>query len=384
MPDRATTPLTGTTHGDALAEAFYNWELRGRGWQRWPYAADIEPPFRAVRFPAVLGEAELSAWEEPWADAALPQSAFLHLAAAVAAKGPCLGEAIFAALGTSARPARPVACELVATAQSVRAQITLAQDDLACLPDALRAAASRGAPRSDLLETLAPKNETAVVEIALRDEFVIPLAQSGDAVPVQRILALTGTLAPDEAAAMQLLVLPVREPWSSEMLRAVLGPSQDGLFLDYQDLSAPCREKIAGPLFAAVLRVAGSAPTAARAQAVAHQMADAFTAGYETAANALIALDAPISGRDEIMARLSRRSGMLLNAAELSALLAPSPGRRAPQPAALPAAGDERAGIGVNVRTGETVHLSDAERLKHVEVTGNAPGILVTLALHDL
>jgi len=29
-----------------LAEQFYAWELRGRGWTVWPYAVSLEPPFR--------------------------------------------------------------------------------------------------------------------------------------------------------------------------------------------------------------------------------------------------------------------------------------------------------------------------------------------------
>src|SRR5713101_6966230 len=31
---------------ERLTEQFYRWERRGRGWQSWPYAVNLEPPFR--------------------------------------------------------------------------------------------------------------------------------------------------------------------------------------------------------------------------------------------------------------------------------------------------------------------------------------------------
>src|SRR5262249_41574179 len=31
---------------EQLTQQFYSWEVRGRGWQIWPYAVELEPPFR--------------------------------------------------------------------------------------------------------------------------------------------------------------------------------------------------------------------------------------------------------------------------------------------------------------------------------------------------
>src|SRR5947199_8432575 len=34
------------TPAERLTRQFYEWEARGRGWQLWPYAVELEPPFR--------------------------------------------------------------------------------------------------------------------------------------------------------------------------------------------------------------------------------------------------------------------------------------------------------------------------------------------------
>jgi hypothetical protein len=39
------------TPAQRLTRQFYAWESRGRGWQVWPYAVDLEPPFVAVYLP---------------------------------------------------------------------------------------------------------------------------------------------------------------------------------------------------------------------------------------------------------------------------------------------------------------------------------------------
>lgn len=385
MPDSASiAEAKGTPAGEqALAGAFYDWELRGRGWQAWRHAVGIEPAFRPIDF---TGKNDIRPdWLEPWADAAPLPAAFLHLPAAVVAKGPCVGDAVFAALQAWTRPSRPVVCEMIAGSGGVRAQITMTQDDIASLPEGLRKVAQGAAKRLDLLHLLPANNETTIAELVLRDEFMIPLARLASPVPVEAVLALGATLAPSELAVMQLLVTPVIEPWASEMLRAALGPGENGLFHEVDDLVAPCRQKIAEPLFAAVLRVAGSAPDAARSAEIARQMGEVFIGYGDGPGNRLIFAESVIASAADLRERISHRSGMILNAAELAALTAPSRERSAVSPPSQAAAIlDERVLAGRNMRSREPVYLSHTERLRHLEVTGEALDLLVNFALYDL
>src|SRR5436309_6719786 len=43
VPNGEGLPLT---RAERLTEQFYSWEKRGRGWRVWPYAVELEPPFR--------------------------------------------------------------------------------------------------------------------------------------------------------------------------------------------------------------------------------------------------------------------------------------------------------------------------------------------------
>src|SRR5437016_10728890 len=38
------------TPAERLTRQFYRWEARGRGWQVWPYAVELEPPFVAFTY----------------------------------------------------------------------------------------------------------------------------------------------------------------------------------------------------------------------------------------------------------------------------------------------------------------------------------------------
>ena len=49
-PPKAEPGVEFSDRTEILTERFYDWELRGRGWQVWNYAVDIEPPFRPVSF----------------------------------------------------------------------------------------------------------------------------------------------------------------------------------------------------------------------------------------------------------------------------------------------------------------------------------------------
>jgi len=62
----AVSELSAPTRVEQLTAQFYGWEVRGRGWWLWPYAADLEPPF----VPFVLHDVPLA--QRPTDDARKP------------------------------------------------------------------------------------------------------------------------------------------------------------------------------------------------------------------------------------------------------------------------------------------------------------------------
>src|SRR5438309_5065252 len=47
-------PAPSASLPERLTEDFYRWELRGRGWQLWPYPVELEPPYRPFFFWSLL------------------------------------------------------------------------------------------------------------------------------------------------------------------------------------------------------------------------------------------------------------------------------------------------------------------------------------------
>src|SRR5437867_2523085 len=46
MAEARPDSLPAPTLVEQLTDQFYRWERRGRGWQVWPWAVPLEPPFR--------------------------------------------------------------------------------------------------------------------------------------------------------------------------------------------------------------------------------------------------------------------------------------------------------------------------------------------------
>jgi len=321
-PPKAVPGVEFSDRTEILTERFYDWELRGRGWQVWNYAVDIEPPFRPVSFEpsaraegssslartlAVLEERQakrFEGWEEPFANPAEPSGARVHFPLDISPALPRQSNPL--ALAFLEKHRELMAFEIAVKGPRLHAQLSTAGCDSS---EDIAANVLRSPPES-----------ATFVELGLAQEFLVPLP--GDATRCARVLRSLSQLAEDEAALLQILFKATREPWSDEMLRAALGPAGTGLFGGQDDLVAPCLRKIGKSLYAVVVRVMGAAPDAAQARTIAESVIRALRAPAAPSANALIALP----GRDgalpnEMIARTSRRSGMILNRDELASLV---------------------------------------------------------------
>ena len=310
-----------------LAERFYDWELRGRGWQAWNYAVDIEPPFRPVSFEppartngssalaralAALEEREarrFEGWEEPFANPAAPTDVLVHIPLEISPGQSVRGLSNPLVLAPLENHRECLAFEIAAEGSRMRAQLSTAY-----------------APGCDSNEDIvprvlqAPPKSVTFVELGLAQEFLVPLPADDSA--YARVLRTFSQLGEDEAGLLQILFQPTCEPWADEMLRAALGPEGVGLFGGQDDLVNPCRRKISKSLYAVVVRIMGAAPDAWRARSIADGVTKAFRRSAAGSANTLIALpDRDDTFADEIVARISRRSGMILNRDELATLV---------------------------------------------------------------
>lgn len=120
---------------------------------------------------------------------------------------------------------------------------------------------------------------------------------------------------------------PVRAPWADSMMNAVTYTDGSSLFANRPDLLKGAEIKATSPLFAVVIRLASSAATTGRTWEIITDMAAALSALARPGSNFLVPLDDegyPMREHEsDILARLSRRSGMLLSMEELIPLITP-------------------------------------------------------------
>lgn len=152
---------------EALTANFYEWELHGRGWARYPYPIALEPPFRPFLShsapPAVLDDGRrhtrlsafferLQGWKEaprelaaappePEPDPGFKETAEFVVALPVGtrvARGALLGF-----LRALASIGRPIAFEVLGEEGRVEVRLALARENAAHVPDVNYSGAAR-------------------------------------------------------------------------------------------------------------------------------------------------------------------------------------------------------------------------------------------------
>ena len=431
-----------TASTEARTRAFYEWERRGRGWDLYEAPVALEPPLafpdwherppevtddtrRAPWHERLLGglrtkrsseEGEKAesqdggaeefapafAWEEPTDELVvlLPPEAGLPPAH------------VTAWLSSLVALRAPVAVELHASGSArPEARLFASRSDTGLVMSSLQgivAGVDFRAPARSLPEGWGDeRGRAAAFEFGLAREFMIPLAPEAvrglDFTPaLASALQPSGSSSPAGGAGhalFQVLLAPTQAPWDVAVRRAVTTPGGQPFFADAPELTKLALEKVAAPLFAVTLRLLVSGPTDEAVFTTVRAVAGCLARLGHPGRNELV----PLASGDgpELAAlmtrRLSSRSGMILSAPELAALL-PFPSasggpirrlgseRAAPEPVEQEGSAvlgtQELAGRHTPVRLGLT------ERLRHLHVVG-ASGtgkstLLVNLIMQDL
>jgi len=423
------------SHVEELTRNFYAWELRGRGWQTAPYPVLLEPPFRPFpghalakrqvvddgrrettlsslaglffgkrAAPSPLDVGESPSETEPYPvtgdhpireiEVVLPQKA---------GGSPAVSERLLLALA-SAR--YPLSFEVIGTPGEIFVQLAVRVPDRERLVGQLRAFF----PEARLSEEPGrlgcvwhtAGGEIALAEFGLAREFMLPLAVAKD-FRLDPLLSLYGALSEvmeGEVGLFQVLFTPAREPWAEEVLRAVHTEDGEPFFLDAPELTSLAVEKVSRPLFAAAVRVAAKSWDLSRAWRLLEGMEGGLLPLAH--ANELLPLsrdEDEFDLEDDLLRRVSHRTGMLLGSHELASLVhLPEESVRLPAlrrdvgrtKAAPPLTQREGILLGLNLHDGvrREVRLPLDLRTRHAHLVG-ASGtgkstLLVQLILEDL
>ena len=404
---------------EQLTEQFRKWELRGRGWTVFNEPVRPEPPFRPFpghhispapliddgHRPTLLsslfqglsrklsGQTPLPSpileeEEEPEPDILIRDS-LVELQTSLPASLNITRESFEHFLSNLSMCREPVAFELLGQPTRVTMQLAMHRDDAPLVRRQLQAHFPEGGfhSREGTLEQAwdaSDGSDALVVEFGLAREFICPLA-TGKLDPFIGIIGALSELQAGELGLFQVLFQPVQHPWAESILHSVAHADGKPFFVNEPELAAAGKNKIARPLFAAVVRIAVQTESFERTVQIARDLAGSLRVFAHPQGNELIPLendDYPFEVHiEDVLCRQSRRSGMLLNSDELigfvhlpsSAVRSPVFQRQTTKTKAAPAI-VRRNGLllGTNDHAGETieVRLSAEQRTRHTHMIG--------------
>jgi hypothetical protein len=352
------------TLDELLTAQFYAWEKRGRGWQLYPYPVEIEPPFRQFyghyatqspvpvddgRRPTLLsalvdrlrgrsqtGPSEplaLDFDEEPHPAPFAFSGELVEFGVTLPQDSKVTRERAMQSITRLANAHDPVAFELIGLPDTVALQFVCAEPDALGIREQLPAYfpdATIRERREFLPEAWnAAGPASTIVDFGLLREFMLPTRGGKDfeVDPLIPLVAAISSAGPREMALFQVIFTAARHPWTESTLRAVGDGTGDAFFIDAPELVSRAKEKVASSFVAAIIRVATRAPTEDRTWALARNIGAALSQFADPAGNEFIPLandDYPDAAHAvDLIGRVSRRSGMLLNGLELVSLVHP-------------------------------------------------------------
>ncbi len=403
-----------------LTEQFRQWEIRGRGWRVFDSPVYPEPPFTPFhghylaetpaiddgRRPTFLSSVvqrfsrKLAPQPEPVAPEPeeepepqpLVRNVLVELQASLSANLDIGKEAFEQFFRNLALCSAPVAFEIVGTAGRVNVQFAACEHDASLLRRQLQAYFPEVVfqPGEGALEQAwesCEGDEMLAVEFGLAREFMLPLG-SGNLDPFIGIVGALSELQPGDFGLFQVLFQPVQEKWAESIVNSVTDDDGKPFFVNQPQLASAAENKVARPLYSAVVRIVVRAGGFERLLELAHGLAGSLRVFVHPNGNELIPLkndDYPFSEHiEDVLRRQSRRSGMLLNSDELigfvhlpsSAVRSPVFERQVGKTKTAPAIVRKSQGLllGNNEHAGETVEvrLSPEQRVRHTHMIGSS------------
>lgn len=397
---------------------FLEWESRGRGFHLWAHPVSPEPPFRpflgAVTNAPPVDDGRKSTFlsgllrqvserlapppsgapvgedEESPSPEVFERDELIELQAHLPDGLKISGDAYEGFLKSVAACGEPVTFELIATGNKITVQYAVSEADERLFRRQLEAFFPDVSfePTRGHLEGVwgeRGKTDVAVVEFGLGKEFVISLVV-GHSDPFVGLVGALSEIEDGEVAVFQVTYSPTTHPWDESMVRSVTHADGSAMFVNAPELLPGAKEKVSKQLFAAVVRVAVSAESSGRVWEIATNVAGALGAYGSRSGNELVPLrndEYPAAEHEiDLLRRQTRRSGMLLNAKEITGFVHMPSGEVASprlrlkvgKTKALPAELKRGRGIeiGVNLHHGvETPFvLTNEQRVRHVHVIG--------------
>lgn len=407
---------------ELLSEQFFQWEIRGRGWQVFKEPVPPEPPFRHFNghylpeapvvddgrqqtlLSSLVRKLSQLLSTNPPSEPEIPEpgkepdpevlirDSLVELQTFLPANLNIRREEFEQFLSSISLCSEPVTFELLGSGSQVSVQFVVSSRDEYLVKEQLQAFfpeaffLSRNGSLQETWNRL-EDGEAAMVEFGLSREFMFTLG-SGRLDPFVGIIGVLSSLKPEEIGLFQVIFQSARQPWSESIIRSVTDSEDKPFFVNRPELVKEAKEKTSRPLYAAVVRIATKSPDFDRTWEIARNLASSLGVFDRPGGNELIPLvndEYPYEAHEEdILKRQSRRSGMLLNSAELagfvhlpstdvrSAKLTRQTLRTKPPPKIV--VNPHGSILGENVHSGvrTLVTLSPEHRVRHIHIIGGS------------
>jgi hypothetical protein len=341
---------------EALTTQFYAWEQRLRGWEVYPFAVDLEPPFEPFFYHSVPtqshvvddsfrpslftqafnaitrgttteeGATDLNSIDDaplapfPFEDDAQLIALCISLPKEQKIRPDEMEQLLFMLSQTDYQ----ISFEIIATHLSIRLQFVCRDTDAEYVHNQVKAYFPYCGIHEASLDDIVPSNTRYFrIDFGLREECMRPLAtsKSFDLDPLIGIFGVVEHLSPDEQLVIQVLFKGVANPWAESIIRSVTDNEGGSFFLDAPEMVKLAQEKTSSPLYAVCIRVIGGSVSSNPSNT--QRLANAVIQAAQSPYNGLI----PLNGADypntldDVAERQSHRLGMLLNSKELSTLV---------------------------------------------------------------
>ncbi|MCG3165627.1 MAG: hypothetical protein POELPBGB_01395 [Bacteroidia bacterium] len=176
-----------------------------------------------------------------------------------------------------------------------------------------------------LLQNVEDHMGFAIHELGLAQEFMRPIKcyDKFSPDPLAGCLSVLGTVQKNERAIVQVLFKGTVNQWAQSMMRAATDHHGKSFFRNDPDMAKLVQEKVSKPLFVATIRVLTISHTVDKAMSLNNEIVQSLSALHRQGCNSFTSV--PIQSIDcvleDVENRLSRRTGMILNAGELASIV---------------------------------------------------------------
>ena len=345
------------TRAELLTNAFYEWEIRGRGWILYDIPVELEPPFhpyfgayrekpyvddgRRPGFFQSLKELFLPRKEDvsPEDEELYPLELFpfddegedIYLLKLYIPKDheitPLHSEQLLVVL---AKSTYPISFEITGTKSDIRFQLALR----ACDAELVRRYVESFWPG---VTTILEKEEKGdiiqdgklflAMDFGLAEEFMRPIQTLPGLKfdPYQSIISVLDSVNGGEQITIQILFKGAVNPWSGSIISSVLTSSGEPFFANAPEMVPCVKEKVESPLFGVTVRVICQSDTEEKTLRLLNRVAHCLEVATGSPVNRLMPLVHEGYTQDlrlsDIYLRESHRLGMLLNTSELATLI---------------------------------------------------------------